>query len=74
MSIEIAEGIKVRAVKSTINNVIAKTQPVNETQKEQKSESAPKLSVIENTKKSQPKNAKVALSKADTKKPTKPKK
>jgi preprotein translocase subunit YajC len=38
ISLEIAEGIKVRAIKSTVNNVVAKTQPANESTKQIKSE------------------------------------
>jgi preprotein translocase subunit YajC len=39
ISLEIAEGVKVRAIKSTVNNVVAKTQPANESTKQIKSES-----------------------------------
>ncbi len=34
ISLEIAEGIKVRAIKSTVNNVVAKPQPTNESSKQ----------------------------------------
>ncbi len=39
ISLEIAEGIKVRAIKSTVNNVVAKTQPANEPSKQIKNDS-----------------------------------
>lgn len=76
VSIEIAEGVKVRVIKATINNVIAKTQPANETSKQQKAEADPKHSDEDDTKKTHTKdaNTKASSSKANPKKsPSKPK-
>ncbi|MCX7343750.1 MAG: preprotein translocase subunit YajC [Proteobacteria bacterium] len=68
ISLEIAEGIKVRAVKSTVNNIVAKPQPANEPSKQIKNDSEKAPSTANAAPKKIP--AKGPAVKIATKKPT----
>ena len=77
ITLEIAENVKVRVVKSTVTEVMAKTQPVTDTTKSVaiNKDSAPKLVVSDPVKKTtapKGKHAAKAVAKPAQKKPTKP--
>lgn len=56
ISVEIAEGVKIKVIKSTINNVLDKTNPVSDSSKSQKTEEDAPKSLLENNTKKPSKN------------------
>lgn len=79
ISLEIAENVRVRVVKSTVTEVVAKTQPVTETTKNVaiNKDNAPKLAAsdpdpVEKTAASKAKPTTKPAAKPSIKKPTKP--